>query len=119
MKEKYLLVKTDGSRQSVSIDEANWLNCVYSLLNCDCIEIVQTLLRDVVMIVDESGKMKAGWEKRVNICASQFYAGAQFGDPIVGDAIFAYRIGPDLFPLPNDMHVKLISILNRIDEVAL
>lgn len=117
---KYLLLKVDGSAESISLPEASgeWLDAVYAAIGCDCVEFVSSMINGVVMLVDESGKMKAGWEHRINYAASFLYAGFEYGDPIVGDVIFAYRIGPDLFPLPDHYLEKLNYIFDVNDEVT-
>ena len=75
------------------------LKDIKALINIDCAEIVLTnlrkssniVLREYVLIVDEVGKCKDGWEDRINLRASQFYEGTLFGDPIVGDVVLSAR----------------------------
>lgn len=120
MKNKYLLLKADGSAEFISLpdDSGEWLDAVYGAIGCDCVEIVSTVVKDVVLIVDESGKLKDGWQKRINYAASQLYAGSAYGDPIVGDVVLAYRVGPDLFPVPDYLLVQLNAMFDLYDEVT-
>ena len=93
MQNNYLFIPADPALpckfisipDSISDEEnVNPFNyCVDELLTCDLYEAVW-LYSDLVMLVDESGKLKA---KPVNPRASFFYRGSSYGDPIVGDAI--------------------------------
>ena len=111
---KFLLLKANGYVECISLpdDSDEWLDAVYSAIGCDMIEIVQSLIKDVVLIVDESGKLFDGWEKRINYIASQMYGGYAYGDPIVGDVIVAYRQGPDLFPVPFPLLMQLNDVFD-------
>lgn len=60
-------------------------------------EIVPTVLRDIVLIVDEQGKFLEGWEGRFNkvatiLCSLRNYI-------IIGDAILARVEGDSIVPL--------------------
>lgn len=74
-----------------------WLHAVYRAIDCECIEVANTVFRDLVLVLDESGKLWDGWENRVNVVASWLY-GNPF-DPIVGDVILCRRSGADLIPI--------------------
>ena len=74
------------------------LDAIKDLIDIEWAEIVLTVistkrtnLRDFVLIVDEVGKLKDGWEQRINVRASQFYLGTLHGDPIVGDVVLCAR----------------------------
>lgn len=56
---------------------------VEELLDCSIYESVW-IYSDLVMLVDECGKLK---DKPINIRASRFYRGTAYGDPIVGDVL--------------------------------
>ena len=91
MKNNYLFIPADPALpcKFISIPDSTDYDCnefndrVDELLSCDLYESVW-LYSDLVMLVDESGKLKA---KPVNPRASFFYRGTAYGDPIVGDAI--------------------------------
>ena len=83
-----------------TIHEVNQDNCldqIKQLINIEWAEIVLTIIkdedphRDYCLIVDEVGKLKEGWIKKINPRASQFYAGTMHGDPIVGDVVLCAR----------------------------
>lgn len=114
MAEKYLKIDPSGDISWVSIDRVpyTWtdgegvdLKQIYREIGCDCIEQVRTVIPGIVLLVDESGKIKDP-PQRHNEIASRLYAGWLCGaDDIVGPAIVcALRpTGPlhelDLFPL--------------------
>jgi hypothetical protein len=105
MKEKYLLLRVDGTTQEVSLPEhsGDWLIAVYDLIKCDTIGICDTVIsKDIVMIVDDNASCQEGWEDRVNFLASYCYPGFRYRCPIVGNVIFAYRDGSELYPLPEE-----------------
>lgn len=74
-----------------------WLAAVYREIDCDCIETAGTLFPALVLILDESGKCKPRWEKRINTAASILY-GNPFDD-IVGDVLVGRIAGEDIVPL--------------------
>ena len=79
-----------------------FLDALHRELNCDSIEIVQMHGFRVffpgrpVIIIDECGKLKDGFEDRVNGLCSLFYAPGI--DCIVGDALLGMQQGPDVVP---------------------
>ena len=84
--------------KDLSIEEAgNVLDRIKELIQIEWAEVVLTIIkdedprRDYCLIVDEVGKMKDGWIERINIRASQFYAGTPYGDPIVGNVVLLAR----------------------------
>ena len=84
--------------QDLSIQEAGRvLDRIKELIGIEWAEIVVTIIkgedprRDYCLIVDEVGKLKDGWTDRINARASQWYAGAPHGDPIVGDVVLCAR----------------------------
>lgn len=107
----YFLLRHDGTGRVVDLPEDRWLETAYDLIGCDCIEIVQTVFRDVVLVIDDSGKLKEDWEDRINHDASALYFGSNFGDMIVGNAILAYRVGPDLVPVPHDLLMRIFKVI--------
>ncbi len=81
-------------------DSRAWLDACYNALGCRIIETAPTVLRGVVLVIDEEGKLWDGWQKRINKVASILY-GSDW-DPIVGDAILARIDGENLAPLTSD-----------------
>ena len=78
-----------------------WLNACYKLLNCNSIEIVPSVLRGIVLVIDEEGKLKDGWLSRTNQIATQLYRNSHY-DVITGDAILARVDGEKLVPLTTE-----------------
>ena len=93
MKDKYIFIPADLNIPCTFIDvdaddgsdpEINRFNeHIYKLISADCYEPVY-IFSDLIMLVDECGKFTG---KPINIRASQFYPGTQYGDPIVGDVV--------------------------------
>ena len=77
-----------------------WLDACYNALGCSNIETVPTVLRGIVLVVDEEAKLWDGWQNRINKVASILY-GSDW-DPIAGDAILARVAGENLVPLTPD-----------------
>lgn len=84
-------------------EDIRCLDKIKELIQIEWAEIVLTFIRgedphrDYVLIVDEIGKLKDEWVKKINPRASQWYAGAMHGDPIVGDVILMAREWKDNF----------------------
>lgn len=123
--ELYLKIDPDGTLSWIPLcrkrrfdsvyngDEGLDVRDLYPVIGCGCVEQVYTLIRGIVILVDESGKVKYPPQK-VNPLASRLYAGALHGDMIHGPAVvFAMRPTPpigehDLFPL-NKNELNLLS----------
>ena len=84
------------------IEENKCLDQIKQLIGIEWAKVVVTRLRcrdprrDFCLIVDEVGKLKEGWEERINLRASQFYAGYPI-DPIVGDVVLCARQWSQLY----------------------
>ena len=103
--------------------EAISVQDLYSVIGCSCVEQVHTRIRGVVIMVDESGKIKDP-PQPVNPLASKLYLGAPYGDMIHGPAVvFSLRPMPplgeqDLFPLTrNELNLLSVCLGVRIPEV--
>lgn len=90
--------------QDLSIEEAGKvLDRIKELIEIEWAEIVLTIIkgkdprREYCLIVDEVGKLKDEWHKKINIRASALYAGTPHGDPIVGDVVLCAREWTDSF----------------------
>ena len=77
-----------------------WLDACHNVLGCSIIQTAPTVLRGIVLVIDEEGKLWDGWQNRINKVASILYGSAR--DPIVGDAILARVSGENLVPLTPD-----------------
>lgn len=77
-----------------------WLDACHNVLGCSIIETAPTILRGVVLVIDEEAKLFDGWQNRINKAASILY-GSDF-DLIVGDAILARVDGENLAQLTSD-----------------
>lgn len=115
MTEKYLRIDPSGEISWISIDRVPYefdpsidglcLDQIYAAIGCSCFEQVRTIIPGIVILIDESGKMKTPPQLH-NELASCLYPGYLYGfDNIVGPAIVcAMRPTPpigehDLFPL--------------------
>lgn len=124
MSEKYLRIMPSGEISWVEIDRVPYTWCdgeglsldqIYSYIGCSCIEQVRTVLPGVVLLVDESGRIKHP-PQRHNELASRLYYGWLVGRAdIVGPAILA-ALRPteplgelDLFPL-NKVELAKLSL---------
>lgn len=124
MTEKYLRIDPSGEISWIDIDRVpyEWCNAegvnidqIYAAIGCSCFEQVRTIIPGVVILVDESGKVKDP-PQRHNELASRLYYGYLRGmDDIAGPAIVcAMRptepIGElDLFPL-NPVELAKLSL---------
>ena len=115
MTEKYLKIDPSGEISWIQIDRVPYFwdpsilgssgDQIRAAIGCSCFEQVRTVIPGIVILVDESGKLKSP-PQRHNHLASQLYAGWLLGgDDIVGPAIvFALRSTEpygeqDIFPL--------------------
>ena len=85
------LLKIDGTKTEVSPKNKRngfTLQEVYDLIGCRMVELVGPMDDDRCMLVDEEGKLKQGWETRINSQATNMYR-TRFGisDVIVGNAL--------------------------------
>lgn len=74
------------------------LNEICQIIGADFFEQVSLQLPGIVILIDECGKIKFPPQEH-NELASRLYGGYQFGDDIVGPAIFFKMIGPNIYPL--------------------
>lgn len=118
MEHKYLCLRADGTSEWVTLRDftSDFVDDVHKILGIDCFEIAHTCVKDVVLILDESGKLKDRWWERINYAASHLYPGSQLGDPIVGDVILAYQVGEDLVPVPRDVIDFVTEVFNLYVE---
>lgn len=93
---KHLMIYPSGELRWVEIDRKpyEWiegdgldLSRLHELIGCSCLEQVRTVLPDIVLVIDESGKLKSPPQAH-NELASRLYLGYINGmDDIVGPAL--------------------------------
>ena len=95
MTRQFIIATPENTVMLDNVDRDHLLEQLYSLLDCDCIEIVRSnaieagASRRLIMIVDESGALKEN--RRYNS-----YASSASGQVIYGSVAFAEEIdGPD------------------------
>lgn len=95
MTRQFIIATPDNMVTFKDVDRDHLLEQLYSLLDCDCIEVVRSnaieagASRRLIMIVDESGALKEN--RRYNS-----YASSASGQVIYGAVAFAEEIdGPD------------------------
>ena len=108
--DKHLLIYPSGKMEWVELhrerryddiylgDYAYDLNEIYRVLGIDFFEQVSLRLSGIVILIDEVGKVKTPPQPH-NELASRLYGGYEFGDDIVGPALFFKQIGPNIYPL--------------------
>ena len=111
----YLKINYDDTKPTfekiyLPSDPRAWLDACYKALRCSIIETTSTVISDVVLVLDEEGKLWDGWQRRINRVAT-FLVGKVI-DPIVGDAILARVNGDNLVPLTSG-DVDLVYRLKR------
>ena len=80
-----VLLPADGLPKVVEFKGKDNLNFFYDELDCEFIDIVNTTMKDVCLVVDDEGLLKEA--PKVNVIASLLYGVQQHGQPIVGDAM--------------------------------
>lgn len=108
--DKHLLIHPSGEIEWVELhrarryddiycgDYAYDLHEIYRVLGVDFLEQVSLCLPGIVILIDEIGKLRTPPQAH-NELASRLYGGYQFGDDIVGPALFFKRIGCSIAPL--------------------
>lgn len=99
MVEKHLLISPSGEMSWIDLDRlpnygpvyngysALSFNQIYAVIGCSCVEQVRTVLPNIVLLIDESGKLKDPPQPH-NELASRLYYGYHVGmDDICGPAI--------------------------------
>lgn len=122
MKVKNLVIYPSGKLEWVLLDHnrryddiyegeyAYDLHQIYPIIGCDCVEQVSLCIPGVVILIDESGRIKYPPQHH-NELVSRLYGGYAFGHDIVGPAIFFRQEGPNLCPLLPADEAKLSLFL--------
>ena len=119
--ERYLVIEPSGELRWIHTEREQLLQTFYAAIGCDCIETVGTVVPNIYMIVDESGKIKTPPQEH-NERASRLYAGYMNwsrANNIAGPAILA-SIGivngePDIVPL-NELALRRLTALGIITD---
>ena len=114
MTRHFIIATPDNMVTLKNVDPDRLLEQLYSLLHCDCIEILRSnaieagASRRLIMIVDESGALKK--DRRYNS-----YASSASGQVIYGSVAFAEEIdGPDggeIVGLISEDQARILSYL--------
>lgn len=101
----YLKINQDASKPTfeeleLPDDATAWLHACYDVLQCRTIATAPTVLRGILLVVDDEAKLWDGWQHRINNVASILYG--SYCDCIVGDAILSRVNGENLVPLTAD-----------------
>lgn len=119
MREYYTMLKTAGAIVPVVIEQDQLLEGLHKALECDCVESVRTVLPGILLIVDESGKVKTP-PKELNLYASMLYGGFIHGEYIAGDAMLATERQVDgemeWAPLSSNQIQQVLAHFERILE---
>lgn len=91
----YLVLEPDRSVRWEYIRHETWMQQLHQIINCDFVEQVRTLEPGLLLIDDESGKIKDPPKER-NPLASNFYLGwlrmRRSPWDIVGTVVFAQEV---------------------------
>lgn len=123
MPEQYWVIMPSGELKLETIPRDQMLDRMYEIIGCDCVEQVHTIIPDVCIVIDESGKIKTP-PQLFNPRASLLYNGWLRGrDPILGPAILVglARIGPydefDWFPLEPRQFFRVMSAIGEYSDL--
>lgn len=85
------LIKIDGTKTEVfpkNKRKGFSLQETYDLIGCSMVELVGPMNDGRCMLVDEEGKLKQGWETRINTQATDMYRTCfDVDDVIVGNVL--------------------------------
>lgn len=110
LKLNYELGKPAFEEVELPTDSRLWLDACYSLIDCRTIEVAPTVIRSLVLVIDEEGKLWDGWQERINPLATALHGNPY--DAIVGVAIVARVDGEDLVPLSAEVIEQLKKSLS-------
>lgn len=112
--DKHLLIHPSGDMEWVELHRVRRYDDIYCgdyaydlgeicrAINADFFEHVSLRIPGIAILIDEVGKVFDP-PKAHNELASRLYGGYEFGDDIVGSALFFKQIGPNIAPLePSD-----------------
>lgn len=87
VQDMFLVIEPSGVLRWFKTDSSHMIDDFYRIIGCDWLENVYTVLDDIVIVIDECGKVKSN-PQPFNPLASKLYGGWVRGcDPIVGPAI--------------------------------
>ena len=119
---KWLKISYKGEMRYVDLPDSRsdglFLDAVLREIGCDWIEFVHVrfLGKELCFMIDELGKLKDGWEDRVNHCGSLMYAPGV--DCIVGDLLLGrYQRLDDgeiyVVPCEEDYYKDFVCMMTR------
>lgn len=115
MQDKYLVIHPSGDLSWMEAELDHFLDRCYETIGCSFVEQVWTNVRNMVIWVDEVGKLKNPPQPH-NELASRLYAGYEYGDNIVGPAVVCglHRVPPymelDVCP-PDETQLAILSLI--------
>ena len=119
--EKYLVIEPGGWLREIETEREQLLETFRTAIGCDCIETVKTVIPDICLIVDESGKVKTP-PQRHNERASRLYAGYitwsganNIAGPAILAAVHLVNGEPDLVPL-NALELRRLTAYGIITD---
>lgn len=120
---KWLKINQDDAKPMLEIvnlpDGNDWLSAAYRQLSCSSIECVHCYIGGIrfVLVIDEEGKCKDGWYRRINTVATKLYNRFPY-DCIVGDCLIGKTVytggGYDLVPLSKPETLRMIRLLEML-----
>ena len=125
---KWLKINQDDAKPMLEIvnlpDGKDWLPAAYRQLSCSSIECVHCYIGGIrfVLVIDEEGKCKDEWNKRINTIATKLYNLTfliRFPyDCIVGDCLIGKTVqtgnGYDIVPLSKPETLRMIRLLELL-----
>lgn len=79
------LPKGVGKPEIIEFKKEEGLDFYYKTIDCELIDIVNTVIEDYCLVVDDEGLMKP--EPEINLRASLLYGYLEHHQPIVGNAL--------------------------------
>ncbi len=103
----YIKINCDDSKPpcelvEIPCDISEWLKTVHRLIGAHTIDIIHTQIPNLVLVIDDCGKLRDNWSDRVNTIATKLYG--YHIDPVVGDCILARQYFDNIRDLlPSDI----------------
>lgn len=97
----------------MSPSSPKFLDACYEACQCSSIEVAPTRFPGIVMILDEEGKCKPDWMRKINPFASHLYP---YDDVIVGNVVLATVNGEDLCPLSDVEQEAVLQLMVRFAQ---
>ena len=111
--ERYMVLEPTGEIRWIQTEHEDLLDTLHREIGCDCVECVRTVVPDIALIVDESGKVKEPPQLH-NRRASELYAGWTHGIDIAGPAVLVaiHWVGGEREWVPlNELELRRLKAL--------